>query len=133
MLNVRELMIKAMKNSNEVRVMESQEKQLEVCRVQPIVNGLPKLILTKPSCANKINHNAMPYNYNCTSNIKTYVPLFQTKISGLTQSGRCFTPKELRKAKGTKMVDLNKELEVNRSVTNEELSEFLKFIKHSEY
>jgi hypothetical protein len=35
MLTLEELRIEAMKGSNEVRIMESQEKQLEVCRVQP--------------------------------------------------------------------------------------------------
>ena len=31
------------------------------------------------------------------------------------------------------MVDLNKELEVNKPVTKEETNEFLKLLKHSEY
>ncbi|KAL9375115.1 hypothetical protein Peur_031994 [Populus x canadensis] len=64
---------------------------------------------------------------------ETPLLLFQTKISGLTQSGRCFTPKELRKAKGKEVVDLDKALEINKPVTEEESNEFLKLIKHSEY
>jgi hypothetical protein len=92
-----------MKGSYEVRMIESQEKWLEVCRVQQIVNGPPKLILAKPSCANIGDHNMMPYDYSCTFNIKTLIPLFQTKINRLTRNGFCFTPKELRKAKGKKV------------------------------
>jgi hypothetical protein len=42
--------------------------------------------------------------------------LFQTEISGLTRSGRCFTSEELRKAKGKEVVDLDKALEVNKPV-----------------
>ena len=87
MLNLEELMIEAVNVSNEVKMMESQEEQLEVCRVQPIIKRSPKLILTKPSYANKGHHSATPYNYDYTSTIKTLVSLFQTKINGLTKSG----------------------------------------------
>jgi len=51
----------------------------------------------------------------------------------MTRSGRCFTPEELRKAKGKEVVDVDQELEVNKSMTEEESNEFLKLIKHSEY
>lgn len=71
MLTARELRIGAMEGSDVVRVMESQEKRIKVCRVQPMVNESPKLIMTKPSCA----RNVMPYNYGYTFNIKTLVPL----------------------------------------------------------
>lgn len=128
-----ELRIKAMKGNHEIRMMKCQDNLSEVCKVQPTVNGPPKLILIKPSYANKRDHNAMPYNYSNTSNIQTTVYLFQTEISELTRSGRCFTPKELRKAKGKEVVDLDKELEVNKPMTEEESNEFLKLIKHGEY
>jgi hypothetical protein len=75
----------------------------------------------------------MPYNYGYASNVRTPLPLFQTEVSGLTRSGRCFTPEELRKAKSKEVVDLGKELKVNKLVTEEESNEFLKLIKHSEY
>ena len=75
----------------------------------------------------------MPYNYSCTFNIKTHALLFQDEISGLTQSGCCFTPEELKKAKGMEVTNFDKELEVNKPVTEEESNEFLKMIKHNEY
>jgi len=131
-LKMGELRIEPMEGSGEVSMMEGQDKMTEVCRVQPIANGLPKLILVKPSYI-KGNHNVMPYNYGWASNIQAPLPLFQTEISGLTWSGRCFTPEELRKAKGKEVVDLDKALEVNRPVTEDESNEFLKLIKHSEY
>jgi len=106
------------------------------CRIQSTANGLSKLVLTKPSMANKADYGAMPRDYGYTLNIKTPLSLFQTEISGLTRSGRCFTPKELekqRKAKGKEVLDLDKELEVNKPVTEEETNEFLKLMKYSEY
>ena len=133
MLTMRELRIKTMEFGNEVRMMESQEKPLEVCRVHPIVNGPPKLILTKPSCANKENHNVTPYNYGYIANVKTHAPLFQAEITRLTWSCRYFTPEALRKTKGKEVVDLDKELKVNKPVTEKESNKFLKLIKHSEY
>jgi hypothetical protein len=76
MLTMRELRSKSMEFGNKVRMMESQEKPLEVCRVYPIVNRPPKLILSKPSCANKENHNVTLYNYGYIANVKTHAPLF---------------------------------------------------------
>jgi len=75
----------------------------------------------------------MPYNYGYTSNIQALLLLFHTEIDGLTRSGHCFMPKELKRAKGKEMVDLDKEIKVNKPVTEEESNEFLKMIKHSEY
>jgi hypothetical protein len=121
-----------MENGDEIRMMEGQDRLSEVCRVQPAAYGPPKLILVKTSYT-KRNHNAMPYNYGYASNVRTPLPLFQTEVSGLTRSGRCFTPEELRKAKSKEVVDLGKELKVNKLVTEEESNEFLKLIKHSEY
>jgi len=127
-----ELRIEPLEGSHEVSMMKGQDKTSGVCRVQLTVNGPPKLILAKPSYT-KGNHNAMPYNYGYASNIQAPLPLFQTEISGLTRSGRCFTPEELKKAKGKEVVDLDKALEVNKPVTEEESNEFLKLIKHSKY
>jgi hypothetical protein len=132
MMTMGELRIEAMENGDEIRMMEGQDRLSEVCRVQPAAYGPPKLILVKPSYT-KRNHNAMPYNYGYASNVRTPLPLFQTEVSGLTRSGRCFTPEELRKAKSKEVVDLGKELKVNKLVTEEESNEFLKLIKHSEY
>jgi len=127
-----ELRIEPMRGSHEVSMAEGQYKLLGVCRIQQIINGPPKLILAKPSYT-KGNHNAMPYNYGYTSNIQVIIPSFQTKINGMTRSGRCFTPEELRKAKGKEVVDVDQELEVNKLASEEESNEFLKLIKHSEY
>ncbi|XP_052312432.1 uncharacterized protein LOC112328962 [Populus trichocarpa] len=131
MLKTGELRIEPMKSSGEVSMMEGRDEMAGVCRIQQTAKGPPRLILVKPSCT-KGNHNAMHYNYGYTSNVQTPLPLFQTEISGLTRSGRCFTPEELRKAKGKEVVDLDKALEVNKPVTEEESNEFLKLIKHTD-
>jgi len=99
MLIIGELRIEAIEDCHEIRMMEGQKRLSKVYRVQPTTNGPSKLILAKPSCTNKRDHNAMPYNYDYTSNIRAPFPLFQAEISGLTRSGWCFTPEELRKAK----------------------------------
>jgi len=132
MLKMGQLRIEPMENRGEVSMMEDQMEMTGVCRVQQTANGPPRLILVKPSYT-KGNHNAMPYNYGYASNVQAPLPLFQTEISGLTRSGRCFTSEELRKAKGKEVVDLDQALEVNKPVTEEESNEFLKLIKHSEY
>ena len=63
-LTLRELKIDVMEDSDELRTIESQKKRLEVCRVQPRINRPPKLILTKPLYASKMDYNVMPYNYD---------------------------------------------------------------------
>jgi hypothetical protein len=116
MLTFGELRIKAVRDNEEIEMIENWEK----CRVQSTTNGLSKLVLTKPTYANKVDYRAMLRDYGYTSNIETLLSLFRTEISGLTQSGRCFTPEELekqRKAKGKEVLDLNKELDVNKPVT----------------
>ncbi|XP_052312616.1 uncharacterized protein LOC112328848 [Populus trichocarpa] len=113
MLKMGELRIEPVKSSGEVSMMEGQMEMTGVCRVQQTANGPPRLILVKPSYT-KGNHNAMPYNYGYASNVQAPLPLFQTEISGLTRSGRCFTSEELRKEKGKEVVDLDKALEVNK-------------------
>jgi hypothetical protein len=119
MMTMGELRIEAMENGDEIGMMEGQDKLSEVCRVQPTAYGPPKLILVKPSYTRK-NHSAMPYNYGYASNVETPLPQFQNEVSGLTWSGRCFTSKELRKAKSKEVIDLSKELEVNKPITEEE-------------
>ena len=69
----------------------------------------------------------MPGDYGYTSNIETPLSLFRTEISGLTRSGRCFTPEELekqRKAKGKEVLDLDKEFEVNKPVTDHAMEDY---------
>ncbi|XP_034903465.1 uncharacterized protein [Populus alba] len=129
MLTLGELRIEDVSDNEEVEMIEK-------CRIQSTTNGRSKLVLTRPSYASKVNYGVMPEDYGYTSNIETPLPLFRTEISGLTRSGRCFTPEELerqRKVKGKEVLDLDKEFEVNKPVTEEETNEFLKLMKHSEY
>ncbi|XP_034906448.2 uncharacterized protein [Populus alba] len=129
MLALGELRIEDVSDNEEVGMIEK-------CRIQSTANGRSKLVLTRPSYASKINYGAMPGDYGYTSNVEAPLPLFRTEISGLTRSGRCYTPEELerqRKAKGKEVLNLDKEFEVNKPVTEEETNEFLKLMKHSEY
>jgi len=129
MLTLRLLRIEDMEKNYEVKMMKSQEKRMEVCRVQLTMNGPLKLILTKPWYVN----NAMPYNHRHISNTKTLIPLLQVEMGGLTRSDRCFTPEKPRKTKGKEVIDFNLEFEVNKLVTKKETNEFLKLIKHNKY
>ena len=107
---------------------------IEKCRIQSTTGGFSKLVLAKPSYAREVDYRATPDNYVSTSNIKAL--FFQNEISGLTRSGRCFTPEELekqRKIKGKEAMSFEKESEINKPVTEEETNEFLKLMKHSEY
>ena len=103
----------------------------EVCRVQITPGGLPKLILTKPRVTPKEDYNAIPYNYGNSSRGVKQPFVISSEIGGLTRSGRCFTPEELRKIKGKEVIDVSEE--TNQPVTEEETNEFLKLMKHSEY
>ncbi|XP_034908128.2 uncharacterized protein [Populus alba] len=130
------LRIESEEESSEVGMIGHQETKMEVCRLQPTVGGPPKLILTKPVCANSESYGSMPYNYGYSFNIKNPTPIFHPEIGGLTRSGRCFTPEELerqRKAKGKEIVDAFKGMEVNKPISEDESNEFLKLMKHSEY
>ena len=107
---------------------------IEKSRIQSIANGLSRLVLTKPSYAKKADYRVISGNYVSTSNVKAF--FFQTEISGLTRSSHCFTSEELekqRKAKGKEAMDFDKELEVNKPVTEEETNKFLRLMEHNEY
>jgi hypothetical protein len=78
----------------------------------------------------------MPYNYWYSFNNKSLALIFHAKISGLTQSGWCFTMEKLeshRKTKGKEIVYASKDMKVNKPISEEESNEFLKLMKHSEY
>lgn len=47
----------------EVSMMGLSGKNKEVCQVQFTVDGLPKLIMSKPIVAYKGDYSALPYNY----------------------------------------------------------------------
>jgi hypothetical protein len=118
--------------SGEVFMMEAPNK--EVCRVQFTTGKPPKLVLSKPVVEHKGNYIALPHDYGYSFKSTQQPPIFQAEIGGLTRSGKCFTPEELekqRKAKGKEEVDVTEE--INKPVTEEETSEFLKLMKHSEY
>jgi hypothetical protein len=84
-------------------MMDEPRKNKEVCWVQFTANGLPKLILFKPTVSNKGNYNALPHNYGCSFQSTQPELVFQAEVEGLTGSGKCFTSRELEeqmKAKG---------------------------------
>ena len=72
MLTLGELRIEAINDNEEVEMIENQKK----CRIQSTTNGLSKLVLTRPSYANKTDYGVMPEDYGYTSNIETPLPLF---------------------------------------------------------
>jgi hypothetical protein len=49
--------------SREVSMVDKPRKKKEVCWEQFTVNGLPKMILSKPTVENKENYNVLPHNY----------------------------------------------------------------------
>ncbi|XP_070040387.1 uncharacterized protein [Nicotiana tomentosiformis] len=78
-----------------------------------------------------VDTKAVPWNYKQV--IVTYkgkeVEEEVNETRGLTRSGRCFTPEELRKAKPFK----DGHIPVKKSVTEEEAEEFLKRMKMQDY
>lgn len=93
------------------------------------------MILTKMTCINSGDYNTLPYNYKHSFHIESLAQIFYTEIGGLTQNERCFTPKELerqRKAKGKDIIELAKNDEVNKQMSDEKSTKFFKLIKHSE-
>jgi hypothetical protein len=114
-----------------------QDKKTEVYRYQPTIKKKPsKMILTKPTCINSGDYNTLPYNYKHSFHIESLAQMFYTEIGGLTRNKRCFTLKELerqRKAKGKDIIELAKNDDVNKQVSDEKAAKFFKIIKHSEY
>ena len=70
---------------------------IEKCRIQSTVNGLSKLILTKPSYAKKADCRAMPDNYVSTSNVKT--PFFPNQDKRVDPEWPLFHVRGFGKAK----------------------------------
>ena len=64
---------------------------------------------------------------------QTWVRLILGSQIPLNSARVRITPTELRKVKSKEVVDLDKKLEVNKPMTEEESKEFLKCLKHSEY
>ncbi|XP_070023447.1 uncharacterized protein [Nicotiana sylvestris] len=98
-----------------------------------VVKGAPTTpIIIKPvTQLPVVDAKAVPWNYKQV--IVTYkgkeIEEEVNETGGLTRSGRCFTPEELRKAKSFK----DSPMPVKKLVTEEELEEFLKKMKVQDY
>ncbi|XP_070033764.1 uncharacterized protein [Nicotiana tomentosiformis] len=116
----------------------NQEKQKVIV---PRVPGKP-VIIVEGACITPViikpvtqlpmvDTKAVPWNYNQV--IVTYkgkeVEEEVNETGGLTRSGRCFTPEELRKAKPFK----DGHIPVKKPVTEEEAEEFLKKMEMQDY
>uniref|UniRef100_A0A1S4ACX2 Uncharacterized protein n=1 Tax=Nicotiana tabacum TaxID=4097 RepID=A0A1S4ACX2_TOBAC len=77
------------------------------------------------------NTKAIPWNYNKT--VMTYkgkeIVEETSEMGGLTRSGRCYSPEELRKAKQAR----ESHLPVKEPITEKEAEEFLKKMKLRDY
>ncbi|XP_070040077.1 uncharacterized protein [Nicotiana tomentosiformis] len=97
---------------------------VEGARITPVII---KLVTQLPM----VDTKAIPWNYKQV--IVTYkgkkVEEEVNETGGLTRSGRCFTPEELRKAKPLK----DGHIPVKKTVTEEEAEEFLKKMKMQDY
>lgn len=69
-------------------VVDEPSKNKKVCHVQFTVDGLFKLILSKPKVISNGNYNAFIYNYEYSIQSTKLVYFFQVEIKGLTHSGR---------------------------------------------
>ena len=78
-----------------------------------------------------VDSKAVPWRYDKV--VVTYkgkeIEEESCEAQGLTRSGRCFAPEELRKAKGAK----DNPVPVKKAVTEEEAEEFLKKMKVQDY
>jgi hypothetical protein len=66
----------------------------------------------KPTVAKKENYNSLSHNYEYSFQSRQPGLILQTKVGGLTSSGRSFTSKELekqRKVKRKEVIDPVKE------------------------
>jgi hypothetical protein len=80
------------------------------------------------------SYNALPHNYGYSFHNKNPTPYFHAEIGGLTRSGRCFTPEELRNhSQSFNVVEIVMMDEVNKLVSDAKAIEFLKLMKHSKY
>jgi hypothetical protein len=101
----------------------------------PLVLNIPKRSLYAPICHPSNSHESQTLS---TSNI---VVSNITGIGGITRTGRCYTPQDLaRKEKGKAKLgeesgegNPNAEACIKEAVTQEDVEQFLKYIKNSEY
>ncbi|XP_070035629.1 uncharacterized protein [Nicotiana tomentosiformis] len=121
-----------------IDVEANQEKQKVIVPGVPgklviIVEGarITPVIIKPVTQLPMVDIKVVPWNYKQV--IVTYkgkeVEEEVNEIRGLTRSGRCFTPEELRKAKPFK----DGHIPVKKPVTEEEVEEFLKKMKMQDY
>ncbi|XP_070010036.1 uncharacterized protein [Nicotiana sylvestris] len=99
---------------------------------QGSTKGITKPIIIRPAVQTPVtNTKTIPWNYNKT--VMTYkgkeIIEEVGETGGLTRSGRCYSPEELRKAKQIR----EGQLPIKKSVTEEEAEEFLKKMKVHDY
>ncbi|XP_070007963.1 uncharacterized protein [Nicotiana sylvestris] len=99
---------------------------------QGSTKGITKPIITRPAVQPPVtNTKTIPWNYNKT--VMTYkgkeIIEEVGETGGLTRSGRCYSPEELRKAKQFR----EGQLPIKKYVTEEEAEEFLKKMKIHDY
>jgi hypothetical protein len=130
------LQIEKKEEDDAMGMISFQGKKAEVCRIQGIESGPPKLVMTRLAFTRNRDYNALPYNYKNSPKIEKTSPMLLIEINRLTRSGRCFTPEELerqRKAKDKEVVNAIKGMEVNKPISEEEVDEFLKLMKYNKY
>ncbi|XP_069145166.1 uncharacterized protein [Solanum lycopersicum] len=95
--------------------------------------AMPKLYLKEPISVKPvqqllvIDSNVVPWNYNNTAVVYRGKEIVEEvdEAGGLTRSGRCYSPEELRKGKMSE----NIQVPLKKAVTEEENVEFLKKLK----
>ncbi|XP_075106188.1 uncharacterized protein LOC142179524 [Nicotiana tabacum] len=119
--------VRASPESSKVVVPGILSKPVIVVKGAPTTPIIIKLVTQLPV----VDAKAVPWNYKQV--IVTYkgkeIEEEVNETGGLTRSGRCFTPEELRKAKPFKDIPMP----VKKSVTDEEAEEFLKKMKVQDY
>ncbi|XP_070005323.1 uncharacterized protein [Nicotiana sylvestris] len=119
--------IGARPESSKVVVPGISSKPVIVVKRAPTTPIIIKLVTQLPV----VDAKADPWNYKQV--IVTYkgeeIEEEVNETGGLTRSGRCFTPEELRKAKPFK----DSPMPVKKSITEEEAEEFLKKMKVQDY
>ncbi|GMI80462.1 hypothetical protein HRI_001715400 [Hibiscus trionum] len=97
-----------------------------------------KVTIEKPVPFPYHDSRKVPWKYNCEVSIQGEEALKTTSkdvndVGFFTRSGRRYVPKEAEDPKEKAPVNVEPESLVNEPVKEEEVKEFLKFLKHSEY
>lgn len=73
------LRLESAKKDVVIRMITCQDKKIEVCKYHPIIERPPMMILTKLTCINSGNYNALPYNYEHSFHIESPAPIFMLR------------------------------------------------------